>query len=68
MKETYLESKGDLAWLAGAHGIPIKGIVCAVIVGNEDSPKEIRVYNSHYYKTEPIVYLQDEEGKMVKQP
>ena len=62
MTQQYVQSKADLLWLNVVHGIPIKGVKCAIIHGNEDCPTKITTYFGFNNTDRHIIYQYRQEG------
>jgi len=64
--QTFLDTTEDLEWLRDVHGIDTKGIVCAILYGNEDSPEKIEAFAVNDYRAIPTVYTADELLGLIK--
>lgn len=65
---TVLDTREDLDWLTDVHGVETKDAVIAVLHGNEDCPEKVEVYAHDDYRTEPVVWIADEEGDLHEKP
>ena len=70
-RESFLDTPSDMKWLRETHlkkRVPrVKQYKSAVIIGNEDFPREIRLYRkvSPRYTDKAKVYVLDSEGRAV---
>jgi hypothetical protein len=72
MNLSVLETLEDMLWCRDTHNIEIyftvKGIkqraAMIILLGNDDSPQEIKVYHRDHYRSVPTIYIADENGKM----
>jgi hypothetical protein len=65
MKQTFLETAEDLAWLTEVHSVTTGGLACAILHGNEDSPSKVETFARNHMDCVPSVWIQDREsGKL----
>ncbi len=64
MRQTFLESAEDMAWLTEQYP-EAAGHVCAILHGNEDSPRRVELYRRNHYQCVPTVLEPDSDGNMV---
>lgn len=66
MTQTYLDSAEDLQWLQEVHGVETEGYVVAILYGNEDCPNRVELYLRDDYRCLPVVWLSNDDNKLVR--
>ena len=64
MRELFLDTPEDLAWLAKVHCPIAKGYPYAVLYGNEDSPSKVELFVKNNITCVPTILEQNESGKL----
>jgi hypothetical protein len=71
MKNSFLHTVEDMAWLLSVHlkNYKLPEARSADVIGNEDAPKEVRVYSRRNprYTDNYILFIANDEGNLVLQ-
>ena len=66
MRELFLDTPEDLAWLAEVHCPIARGYPYAILYGNEDSPTKVELFADNRITCVPTVLEMDQKDRKLK--
>jgi hypothetical protein len=55
MRETWLYPGEDFDWLKEIHGVSAHDYALAVLIGNEDAPEKVELFEEDHYLCTPVI-------------